>query len=102
LPKPQPGELDREFAGGPVAGLLMPWSRRLSPLFVRRAGESEIAANLGAIVEGPENNLADQLLSADRADAFEVDELHDLGFDRAGAAARNSALLLASSAANCC
>src|SRR5882672_6055065 len=84
VPKPQPGELDREFAGAPVAGFADALVAPAVAAVVRRAGEPEIAAKLAAIVEGAVEYLADQLLSADRADAFEVDELHDPSLERAG------------------
>lgn len=79
---PQPRQLDGELTSPPVAGFadtLLPASLAA---VIRRAGEAKITADLTAVIEGAIEHLVDQFLAADRADAFEVDELHDLGFRR--------------------
>src|SRR6202158_4748315 len=79
VPEPQPGELDRELASAPVAGLADALLAVALAAVVGCSGEPEIAADLAAVVERAIESLVQQLPPADRSAALEVDQLHDLG-----------------------
>src|SRR5207245_4599780 len=101
MDRPEPCQFDGELTGPPVAGFadaLLPASLAA---VVRRAGEAKVTADLTAVVEVAIEHLVDQFLAADRADAFEVNELHDPGFRRASLRGAQFGPALASSSAIC-
>src|SRR5216683_4758309 len=80
---PQPGEFDGEFAGTMVAGFADALVALAVPAIVGHPDQPEITADLAAIVKAAIEHFIDQPLSADRADALELSEVHGLGFRRA-------------------
>src|ERR1700730_3577350 len=80
---PQPGEFDGEFAGAMVAGFADALVALAVPAVVGHPDQSEIAADLAAIVEAAIEHFIDQPLPADRADALELSEAHGFFFRRA-------------------
>src|SRR5919108_264673 len=80
--RPQPRQLDGELAGTPVAGFADALFAGSLAAIVRSAGETKVAADLATVVEVAIEYFIDQSLAADRADAFKIDELHDLGLRR--------------------
>src|SRR5512147_354752 len=80
--RPQPRQFDGELAGTPVAGFADALFAASLTTVVRGAGETKVAADLATVDEVAIEYFVDQCLAADRADAFKIDELHDLGLRR--------------------
>ena len=80
--QPQPGELDRQRAGAPVARFADALIAMAVPTVVGGIGQPDKTADLAAIVERAVKHLVHQLAPADHADAPEIDQMIDLLLDR--------------------